>query len=61
MQTDKDDRPTDWEEPVRTITHPPGKVASVTEASIALCVWEQIGLLLERYQSQAIVESPLSD
>ena len=61
MQTNKDNRPTNCEQPVRGITHPPGTAVNVTDASIVLCVWEQIGLLLERYQSQASCNSKALD
>ena len=60
MQTNKDNRPTDWSEPVHRITNPPGNAISVSDTNIALCVWEQLGLLLERYQLQVTAENPTS-
>ena len=61
MQTDKDDGPSNGNEPVRNTTQPPGNAVSVTEAGIALGIWEQIGLLLERYQLQFSETHPAYD
>jgi hypothetical protein len=51
MQTDGE-KATELEEPVRVKTTPPGTVVTHTEVNTFGCVWEQIGLLLERYQQQ---------
>ena len=61
MQTTEDDRPTELQQPVHATTFPPGGVDNMTDTSVALCIWEQLGLLLERYQSQTIAERPKSD
>jgi hypothetical protein len=46
------ERATALAQPVRAKTTPPGKIVTHNDDSTIGCVWEQIGLLLERYQQQ---------
>ena len=51
MQPERD-KATELEQPVRAKTAPPGEIVTHTDDNTISCVWEQIGLLLERYQQQ---------
>ena len=51
-----DNRPTEWQLPVRQTSDPPGNSVITSDKNTVVCVWEQLGLLLERYQQQTLAE-----
>ena len=53
----EDDRATELAQPVRAPTAPPGTIVTHSENNTIACAWEQIGLLLERYQQQTGVQA----